>query len=92
MPDPVNIMVSLLESFTHINLQLVKKMQLKLWRHMIMNGQMKKYKESLAKTSGPILLSQITQKMDLRGLMKYAKEKGVKVEQLSKEEKFAFLK
>lgn len=57
-----------------------------------MNGQMKKYKESLAKTSGPILLSQITQKMDLRGLMKYAKEKGVKVEQLSKEEKFAFLK
>jgi len=30
--------------------------------------------------------------MDLRGLMKYAKEKGVKVEQLSKEEKLAFLR
>lgn len=57
-----------------------------------MNGQMKRYKESLAHTQGPILLSQITQKMDLRGLMKYAKEKGVKVEQLTQEEKLAFLK
>ena len=57
-----------------------------------MNGQMKRYKESLAKTSGPILLSQMTQKMDLRGLMKYAKEKCVKVAQLSNEEKMSFIK
>ncbi len=28
---------------------------------MIKNGQMKRYKESLAKTSAPILLSQMTQ-------------------------------
>jgi hypothetical protein len=40
----------------------------------------------------PVLLSQITRKMDLRGLMKYAKGKGVKVEQLSEEEKAAFMK
>lgn len=57
-----------------------------------MNGQMKRYKESLTKTPGPIMLSQITQKMDLRGLMKYAKDKGVKVEQLSDEEKMSFLR
>lgn len=57
-----------------------------------MNGQMKKYKESLADTPSPILLSQISQKMDLRGLMKYAKDKGVKVSQLSEDEKMAFLR
>ncbi|MGN1405532.1 MAG: hypothetical protein ACI4WM_04635 [Erysipelotrichaceae bacterium] len=57
-----------------------------------MNGQMKKYKESLAKTPDPILLSQINRKMDLRGLMKYAKEKGVRVEQLSEKEKMVFIK
>ncbi len=57
-----------------------------------MNGRMKKYKESMANMSEPILLSQINQKMDLRGLMNYAKEKGVKVEQLSDEEKKSFLK
>ena len=57
-----------------------------------MNGQMKKYKESLKNTPEPILLSQIDKKMDLRGLMKYAKEKGVKVVQLSQQEKAAFIK
>ena len=58
-----------------------------------MNGQMKRYKESLAAMpEAPVLLSQITRKMDLRGLMKYAKGKGVKVEQLSEEEKAAFMK
>ncbi len=57
-----------------------------------MNGRMKKYKESLKRTSEPILLSQITRKMDLRGIMKYAKEKGVKVEQLTMEEKMIFMK
>lgn len=57
-----------------------------------MNGQMKKYKESLKKMSEPIMLSQMTKTMDLRGLMKYAKEKGVKVAQLSEKEKMSFVK
>ena len=38
-----------------------------------MNGQMKKYKDSLSTMQGPILLSQCPDiKLDLRGLMKYA--------------------
>ncbi len=57
-----------------------------------MNGQMKKYRESLEKTPEPILLSQIQTKMDLRGLMHYAKEKGKKVMELSEKEKRAFVK
>lgn len=57
-----------------------------------MTGQMKKYRESLANTPEPILLSQIHEKLDLRGLMAYAKEKGVKVVQLSEQEKEVFLK
>lgn len=57
-----------------------------------MNGPMKKYKESMLKMSEPIMLSQITKKMDLRGLMKYARDKGVKVDQLSNEEKLTFIK
>ncbi|MDE7284379.1 MAG: hypothetical protein K2N85_12490 [Lachnospiraceae bacterium] len=58
-----------------------------------MNGQMKKYKESLANMPGPILLSQCPKvRMDLRGLMQYAKEKGVKVIELTEKEKSAFIK
>lgn len=57
-----------------------------------MTGQMKKYRESLEKTPEPILLSQIQQKMDLRGLMAYAKEKGMKVVELTEQEKMSFLK
>jgi hypothetical protein len=52
---------------------------------------MKKYRESLAKTSDPILLSQIDQSLNLRGIMRYAKDKGVKVEQLSEQEKMMFV-
>ena len=59
---------------------------------MIMNGQMKKYRDSLKKTPNTILLSQIQQKMDLRGLMDYAKERGMKVEELSEQEKMSFVK
>lgn len=55
-----------------------------------MNKQ--KYKESLNKISEPIALSDVKQKMDLRGLMKYAKEKGIKVEEMSDEEKAAFIR
>lgn len=58
-----------------------------------MNGQMKRYKESLKTMQGPILLSQCPDiKLDLRGLMKYAKEKGVKVIELSEAEKSRFIK
>lgn len=56
-----------------------------------MTGQMTKYKESLKHMPEPIMLSQIQRKVDLRGLMKYAKEKGVKVTQLTNEEKDRFL-
>ena len=52
-----------------------------------MSGQMKKYKESLEDTPNPILLSQISKKIDLRGIMNYAKKKGIKVSQLSESEK-----
>lgn len=58
-----------------------------------MNGQMKKYKESLLHMPEPILLSQCSKiKLDLRGLMQYAKEKGVKVIDLTENEKAAFIK
>jgi len=54
---------------------------------------MRRYKESLAKTPDPILLSQCPKiKLDLRGLMQYAKEKGVKVIELTEKEKAAFIK
>ena len=56
-----------------------------------MTGQMKRYRESLKETPEPILLSQIQTKMDLRGLMKYAKEKGKKVMELSEEERRSFI-
>lgn len=57
-----------------------------------MNGQMKRYSESLKNMSEPVLLSQISKTMDLRGLMRYAKEKGKKVAQLTEEEKLAFVR
>ena len=58
-----------------------------------MNGQMKRYKDSLKTMQGPILLSECPDiKLDLRGLMTYAKEKGVKVIELSEDEKSCFIK
>ena len=40
-----------------------------------MYGQMKKYKESLENMNEPIVLSQCSQeKLDLRGIMSYAKK------------------
>lgn len=57
-----------------------------------MNGQMKRYKESLATMPDPILLSQCPQiKMDLRGLMKYAKSQGKKVVELSDDERKLYI-
>lgn len=58
-----------------------------------MNGQMKKYRESLANMSDPIPLSQCPKIcLDLRGLMQYAREKGVKVIELTEKEKALFIK
>ena len=57
-----------------------------------MNGQMRKYKESLKKTPEPILLSQIQAKMDLIGLITYARERGKKVAELTEQEKKSFVK
>ena len=52
-----------------------------------MNGQMKKYRKSLERTSEPIMLSQMEKTMVLRALMQYAKNKGVKVSQLTESER-----
>lgn len=57
-----------------------------------MDGQMKRYRESLKEMSEPIQLSQMTKTMDLRGLIKYAREKGVKVADLTETERISFLK
>lgn len=57
-----------------------------------MSEQMQRYKESLKEMSEPVMLSQMTKAVDLRGLMKYAKEKGVEIAQLTEKEKMSFVK
>lgn len=57
-----------------------------------MNGLMKRYRESLARTPGPVLAKDIPDmRIDLRGLSAYAKERGVQPAELSDEEKRRFL-
>lgn len=60
-----------------------------------MNGQMlssKKYEMSLERMMEPILPSQLPKiKMDLAGLSRYAKEKGISLSELTDEEKGRFL-
>lgn len=56
-----------------------------------MSGQMRRYKESLKHTPEPIMFSQIQEKIDLRGIMQYAKKKGVAVHQLTEKEKKNFM-
>ena len=58
---------------------------------MIINDRIKKYKASLANMGEPIQLSQIKYKMDMRGVIKYAKDKGVSVADLTDEEKNRFV-
>ncbi len=56
-----------------------------------MNRQMKSYKkyiESLKHMQEPVVPKA---KIDMRGAMKYAQEKGVSVEELSQEEKERFI-
>ena len=61
---------------------------------MTMSGQMmnyNRYLESLKSTPEPILLSQMPVKMNLKKVADYAKEKGVGISTLSKEELQQFL-
>lgn len=61
---------------------------------MTMNGQMmnyNRYLESLKNTPEPILLGQMPLKMNLKKVADYAKEKGVMILSLSKEELKQFL-
>lgn len=60
-----------------------------------MNGQMlnsKRYAESLARMPQPIMPSQLPKiKMDLAGLSRYAREKGVSLCELTEQEKSMFV-
>lgn len=57
-----------------------------------MNGQMRTYKERLEITPGPIMFKDWEPiKIDMRNMIKYAKEKGVKPIELSDEEKKMFI-
>lgn len=56
-----------------------------------MTGWMKKYKESLRDTPGPIQLEDIPKRnLDLRKLMNYCEEKGIKPIELKDKEKELF--
>ena len=57
-----------------------------------MNGLMQKYKDSLENTPGPVSLQDLPPMIiDYRGLVAYAKEKGVHPGMLSEKEKKAFI-
>ena len=55
-------------------------------------GLMQKYKESLKNTPGPVRLQDLPPMViDYRGLLAYAKKKGVQPGMLSEEEKKTFI-
>lgn len=57
-----------------------------------MNGQMMNYKASMECDTRPILLEELPPiRIDYKGLLKYAKEKGVAVINLSDSEKDLFI-
>ncbi len=56
-----------------------------------MIGQMTKFKNYNEKEYEPIDVNSLSHFVDMRGLRDYAKEKGVKIVDLSKEEKEQFL-
>ncbi len=61
--------------------------------NMIMNGLMQRYKESLRNTPGPVLLKDLPPlSIDYRGLVSYARSKGVQPGLLSEEEKASFIR
>ena len=57
-----------------------------------MSTPKKKYRESVQKTPGPVSLSDLEYTCDIPGLFAYAKKKGVRIVDLSKEEKDRFLR
>lgn len=57
-----------------------------------MSGLMQKYKESLKNTPGPVRLQDLPPMViDHRGLLEYAKKKGVQPGMLSEKEKMSFV-
>ena len=59
---------------------------------MIMNGLMSRYKNSLKNTPKPILPSKLQKtRLDLKGLMAYAKNQNVSPADLSEREKQQFI-
>lgn len=57
-----------------------------------MSGLMQRYRESLKNTPGPVRLQDLPPMViDYRGLLAYAKEKGVQPGLLSEQEKMAFV-
>ncbi len=57
-----------------------------------MNGQMNRYKKSLKNTPKPVLPSELDQKkIDLKGLLSYAKSKNTSPAKLTEAEKGKFI-
>ena len=57
-----------------------------------MNGLMSRYRESLKNTQPPVLPSQLASvRLDLKGLMEYAKGKKISPSQLTEAEKSRFV-
>ena len=57
-----------------------------------MNGLMQRYKESLERTPGPVRIEDLPPMViDYRGLIEYAKKKGVHPVELSESEKKDFI-
>ncbi len=57
-----------------------------------MNGQKKSYEQILSEMGRPVDIDDIpNRKMDLKGLLRYARGKGKKVSELSEEEKRKFI-
>lgn len=57
-----------------------------------MNGQMSRYKESLKNTPKPVMPSQFAgTRIDLKGLLAYAKSKSISPADLSEQEKERFV-
>ncbi|MDO5415768.1 MAG: hypothetical protein Q4F29_01090 [Lachnospiraceae bacterium] len=76
------------------NLLLTRFMPARLRRNIIMSGPMQSYNRNIDSRNipEPIHLSQLPRvKMDLAGLSRYAKNKGVSLYELSEQEKAMFL-
>ena len=57
-----------------------------------MNGQKKSYEQILKEMEGPIDIDKIpNRKMDLKGLLRYARKVGKKVSELTEKEKSKFI-